>query len=62
MSVDFPRAWEISRAVPVEKHHDNCIYRVSNGGFLCDCHILYEHPEYKSDKWTYSTGGKPYVY
>lgn len=49
MSVDYPRAWEVARATKPEKHHPKCSFRVTNGGFLCDCAVLTEHPEYKDD-------------
>lgn len=49
MSVDYPRAWEIARAAPFEKHHPKCSYRKTAGGFLCDCAVLTEHLDYKDD-------------
>jgi hypothetical protein len=49
MSVDFPRAWQISQSVPMKKHHEKCSYRQTDGALLCDCDVLYEHPETKDD-------------
>ncbi len=46
--VDFPRAWEIARAVPVDQHHPRCSYTQTKGGILCDCHVLFDHAEYIS--------------
>lgn len=44
--VDFPRAWEISRSVPPDKHpHPKCSFRQTAGALLCDCSVLYKHPE-----------------
>ncbi len=44
--MDFPRAWEISRATPVDDHDPRCSYRQHTGGFLCDCHVITAHPEH----------------
>jgi len=49
MSVDYPRAWEIARATPFEEHHPECSYRTQKGGFLCDCDVLWQHPEYRDE-------------
>ena len=49
MSVDFPRAWEITRATAPEYHDTNCSYRTNDGCFLCDCHVLMQHPEVTDD-------------
>jgi len=49
MSVDYPRAWEIARAAAMEKHHPLCSFRSTEGGVLCDCDVIYDHPEYKDD-------------
>ena len=43
LSVDFPRAWEITRAVKPEYHHNKCSYNVA--AMLCDCDVLMQHPE-----------------
>lgn len=57
MSVDFPRAWEISRSVDIEKHHEKCSFRTTNGVLLCDCDVLFKHPEYL-DNILQTKGGK----
>jgi hypothetical protein len=44
--MDFPRAWEIARAVAPEYHHNRCSYNTTSGALLCDCAVLTEHPEY----------------
>lgn len=44
--MDFPRAWEIARSVPIAEHSPACSYAQSSGGLLCDCAVLTEHPEY----------------
>ena len=44
--MDFPRAWEITRATPVADHHVDCSYQ---HGMLCDCQVLTNHPEYAKD-------------
>lgn len=38
------RAWEITREVEPEYHHNDCSYNVA--GMLCDCNVLFKHPEY----------------
>lgn len=46
MTVDFLRAWEIARAVPPDQHpHPKCSFRQTSGALLCDCEVLYGHPE-----------------
>lgn len=59
MSVDFPRAWEIARDVPMEMHINNCSFRMTNGALLCDCYVLYNHLEYNS-KLLYTAHGLVY--
>lgn len=60
MSVDFPRAWEIARATPMEQHDPKCSYRqLGGGGLLCDCAVLTQHPEYLDDVLQ-TAGGVPY--
>jgi len=49
MSVDFPRAWQIAHEAPMDKHVPLCSFRQTNGGVLCDCDVLYNHPEVKDD-------------
>ncbi len=48
--MDFPRAWEITKASKNEDHHIDCSWR--QAGLLCDCKVLTEHPEYLEDGWT----------
>ncbi len=43
MSVDFPRAWQITREVPAGQHETECSFRVF--GMLCDCKILNQHSD-----------------
>lgn len=44
--VDFPRAWEIARSVPPAKHpNPKCSFRQTDGALLCDCSVLFKHPE-----------------
>lgn len=50
MSVDYPRAWQISREHKMNEHHKKCSYRVTHGALLCDCDIVYKHPEFLSEK------------
>ena len=52
MSVDFPRAWQIAKATPYGQHHPQCSYRTARGGFLCDCEVLWKHPEVTDDEFT----------
>ena len=59
MSVDFPRAWEIARATPMEQHHPECSFRQTSGAILCDCAVINEHPEYLDDVLQ-TAGGIPY--
>jgi len=46
MGLDFPRAWQIAREAAMEDHDQKCSYRWTDGGLLCDCHVIYRHPEY----------------
>lgn len=48
--MDYPRAWEVARAVEPEYHHNECSFNVTNGAMLCDCKVLTEHPEYLSTR------------
>jgi len=59
MALDFPRSWQIAQTTPIEKHDPNCSYRITEGGLLCDCHVIYQHPEYKA-KELYTTDGVVY--
>jgi hypothetical protein len=47
--IDYPRAWQIARAAPMDEHHPRCSYRQCSGGMLCDCPVLTSHPEYVAD-------------
>jgi hypothetical protein len=47
--MDFPRAWEIAQAKPVAEHDPRCSYAQTDGGMLCDCHVLTQHAEYLRD-------------
>lgn len=44
--IDYPRAWEITRATPIDGHDPRCSYRQCDGGMLCDCAVLTAHAEY----------------
>ena len=57
MSMDFPRGWEIARAVPFDQHDAQCSYRTEWGALLCDCPVLTSHPEY-ADEVVHSRGGR----
>ena len=41
--MNYPRAFEICKSVPEEKHNKDCSWR---SGLLCDCEVLFTHPEY----------------
>ena len=43
--VDFSRACEIARSVELEDHHEDCSFRTTEGGVLCDCDVLHKHPD-----------------
>lgn len=43
MSVDFPRAWQITRSKPIESHNPKCSWAIHR--LLCDCDVLMKHPE-----------------
>lgn len=45
MAIDFPRAWQIVKASKVRDHHLECSYLASEGCVLCDCDVIYKHPE-----------------
>lgn len=47
MSVDYPRAWQIARAS--DEHVPACSFRVTGGALLCDCDVLWDHPEFLDD-------------
>ena len=57
MCVDFPRGWQIARAVEPEYHHNECSFNVTRGGCLCDCDVLLKHAEYLDNTKLYGTDG-----
>lgn len=56
MSVDVPRAWEITKSGQREYHHNRCSFNVA--GLLCDCDVLFKHPEQVDESRFYGAGGK----
>ncbi len=34
---DIPTVWEIVRKIGKLQHHEECSFRVSKGGLICDC-------------------------
>lgn len=56
MSVDFPRAWEITQATEREYHHNQCSYNTH--GLLCDCNVLMKHAETVDKQNFYGAGGR----
>ena len=60
--MDFPRAWQISRATHESFHHIDCSYRKTHGGLLCDCHILTKHPEYETKENKGGNMGKCWMF
>jgi hypothetical protein len=58
--MNFPRAWEIARAAPAGEHDPRCSYAQTSGALLCDCHVVYKHPEYLDDVLQ-GSGGVPVV-
>ena len=55
MSVDFVRAWQITRSVEREYHHNKCSY--NSHCMLCDCEILMAHKETTDKKVMYGKDG-----
>ena len=55
MTVDYSRAFEITKSVPKEKHNPECSWRVT-GYLLCDCDVLCKHPDYLDTEF-HSNGG-----
>lgn len=47
--MDFPAAWAIARATEPEYHHNKCSFNVTSGALLCDCDVLFKHPQYVAD-------------
>lgn len=45
--MDFPRAWQIFKASPIDSHHPECSWL--RMGLLCDCDVITKHPEYLDD-------------
>lgn len=60
MALDFPRAWQLARAAAITDHSPQCSFVVSDGGVLCDCHVLYQHQEYLDKFHLYSAEGVIY--
>lgn len=56
MSIDFVRAWEITRSVEREYHHNKCSY--NQALLLCDCDVIYKHKEYLDSENFYGKGGE----
>lgn len=48
--MDFPTAWAFVRATAMSDHHEECSYRVAQGGFLCDCDVLWDEYERRGGK------------
>lgn len=57
MGLDYPRAWEITRASKLEDHDEKCSWRTHR--MLCDCGVIYQHPEFL-DSELHTAGGKVY--
>ena len=57
MSVNFPRAWQIARSVPISTHNSKCSYFISKGGILCDCEVLTTNLEYTNNMLLYGRDG-----
>ena len=53
--MDYPRAWEITRSVEREYHHNNCSYNTHL--LLCDCEVVYKHAEQLDQTKLYGAGG-----
>lgn len=56
MGVDFPRGWQITMSKPKSVHDEKCSYRTHS--MLCDCHVLFKHPEFL-DNLLHGKDGKP---
>jgi hypothetical protein len=57
VSIDFPRAWELAAATDLPQHHPQCSYRQTERALLCDCDVLYKHPE-MLDEAMHTRGGR----
>lgn len=55
MSVDIPRGWEITDSVEPEYHHNQCSFNTHS--MLCDCNVLFKHPEFLDEENFYGKGG-----
>lgn len=60
MSIDFPRAWQISLESLDSSHDKACSFIQTNHALLCDCDVLLKHKEYLDSKVLYTKDGKPY--
>lgn len=60
MSIDYPRAWEIAQAAPIAKHDPKCSYAQTGGALLCDCDVVFQHPETLDEDVLYTASGKPF--
>lgn len=58
MSVDFERAWQISKDVPIDAHSLLCSFFKTDGSLLCDCDVLMGHREVCDKENFYGRGGK----
>jgi hypothetical protein len=56
MSIDFPRGWQITHATAPEQHHAECSYATHR--MLCDCDVLFKHPEYLDKDVFYGKDGQ----
>ena len=60
MSIDFPRAWQISLESLDSSHHEKCSFIQTKHFLLCDCDVLLQHKEYLDQDLLYTKDGKPY--
>lgn len=54
--IDIPRAWEITRASKDGEHNRLCSWRTHR--MLCDCHVIYKHPEQVERRYMFTVGGE----
>ena len=57
--MDYPSAFDISNSVLPEKHHPKCSAR---SGMLCDCEVLFTHPDYIKDYGEHEITWETYGY
>ena len=57
VSINYPRAWELAGEIDLAVHHPKCSYRQTSGALICDCHVLYQHPETLALGIMYGAGG-----